>query len=176
MSLPLPRSVGIASEDELLLVELERPEVPAQVLHRLARQVPKGLLLREAFAIPCKARPHPVEVTYHLDNPSDDCPDLGHNARRILTADHIEVHRTTRKSRHARPLDVRGWIVAIDVQPHATLFTLRTGPDGSAKPAEVLELLGLAPIDTLPRLRRLAVRWEELEPSRSSQDPPASPL
>jgi radical SAM-linked protein len=166
--LPLPRAVGIESDDELLMIELERPESPAWVFQQLAGQLPGSIVLREAFAVSSQAVPRPVEATYRLELADPPGPELAEAARRIMTADRLEVRRSPRAGNPARSIDLRGWIVRVDVTGNAILMTLSVSPEGSARPAEMLELLGLSPTGMLPRLRRVAVRWEGLEAGQAT--------
>jgi hypothetical protein len=146
---------------------LERPESPAWVLQQLAGQLPGSVVLREAFAVSSQTVPRPVEATYRLELAASPGPEFVEAARRIMTADRLEVRRPSRGANPARWIDLRGRIVKIDVTDNAVLMTLSVSPEGSARPAEVLGLLGLSPIEMVPRLRRVAVRWEGLEPRQA---------
>ncbi len=158
----LPRSVGVASDDELLVIELERSESPAHVFRRLASELPEGVTLVRARGLPDESRPRPVEVTYRLDLAGDPDEALGQAVRRLMAADRLEVRRRSKKSAPPRHVDVRGWIARVELTCDALTVILRVSPEGSARPAEVLELLGLDPVETMPRLRRVSVRWENL--------------
>lgn len=173
LRLPLPRSVGVASDDELLVMELERPESPDRVHRDLARQVPVGIELREVIELPRAAKPRPVEVTYRLDLAEQPGPELDRTIREVIKSDRLEIGRTSKKDGRARVVDVRVHIVRIDRSTDALTLTLRVSPEGSARPAEVLDLLGLDPLETLPRLRRVAVRWEGLGTEQTT--PPGPP-
>lgn len=172
LRLPLPRNVSVASDEELLVVELEHAESPDSVLRQLAREMPEGVVLREAFELPPSAKPQPVEVTYHLDLAEPPGDELGQAVHRLMEADRLEVRRALKKGRRTRIIDLRALIVRIDLSNDVLTVTLRISPEGSARPAEVLELLGLDPTETLPRLRRVAVLWEGATPEQAIQ--PAS--
>jgi radical SAM-linked protein len=173
----LPRSVGVASDDELLIMELDRPQPPAQVLEQLARQTPSGIVLREAFELARHSRPRPVEATYRLDL-NDESVDpalpgahldaeqvsrLAERARQVAAAQCLEVQRTSPKDGRTRTVDVRKYVRRIDLADMALDIVLQISPAGSARPSEVLEVLGLDPVEMLPRLRRVSVRWAGIE-------------
>jgi radical SAM-linked protein len=181
--LPLPRSVGVASDDELFIVEVTRPEEPACVLDRLARQMPEGILMREAFEAPDRAAIRPVEATYRLELAAE--PDIQQSSelltsiheriRRINTVDHLVIQRPPKKGGRPRAIDLIPSIVRIDLSGATLTLVLRIRPEGSARPAEMLELLGLDPVEAQSRLRRVAVRWELPDPERATSPEPDRP-
>ncbi len=168
--LPLPRTAGVASDDELLIVELEGPQSPEGVLQRLAGRLPDGLTFVEAFALAGRIVPRPVEATYHLDLSEEMKPGLSEASRRLLSAERLEVSRSSQKVVQPRRVDLRSRISRVELIGNALVFALPITPEGSARPAEVLELLGLSPVEVLHRLRRVSIRWDELvvEPAVSA--------
>ncbi len=164
--LPLPRSVGVASDDELLVITLERHESPDRVHERLARQLLTGIELGETIELARQGKPRAVEATYRLDLAGEQRPPLAEAVRRITDADRLEVQRVTKKGSQCRTIDLRAWIARVDVCADVLTMTLRISPEGSARPAEVLELLELDATEALPCLRRVAVQWEGLVPGK----------
>ncbi|MBN1342928.1 MAG: DUF2344 domain-containing protein [Phycisphaerae bacterium] len=181
--LPLPRGVGVASDDELLVLELDRHEPPCRVLERLADQMPEGIVLREAFEQASRVTPRPVEVTYHLElsgkmedpglteaprRGAEEPMALAERIRTVMAAGGIDVERTVHKGGRTRIVNLRPWIIRLEVNDTTLIIVLHVSPEGSARPAEVLGLLGLDPIETLPRLCRASVGWEGLGPDGAS--------
>ena len=164
--LPLPRSVGVASDDELFVMTLVRHESPDRVCERLARQLPTGIALGETVELARQGKPRAVEATYRLDLAGESRPELAEAARQIMSADHLEVQRVAKKDNRCRTIDLRAWIARVDVRADVLTVILRISPEGSARPAEVLELLGLDATEALARLRRVAVQWEGLMPGK----------
>ncbi len=70
LSLPLPRSVGIASEDELLVVELAQELDPNEAVRELSRHLPCGLQIHGAAAFTASGNPQPQCVVYELRIPA----------------------------------------------------------------------------------------------------------
>jgi len=141
MSLVEPRSVGIASEAELLEFELADWVSPDVALESLRRQVPCGIevhsldLVRPAD----KARPQAVVYVARLQGP---CPDLSDRVARLLARTEAPIvrHRPTGD----KALDGRAFIRTIEAGPAEVRMTLATGPSGTVRPDEVLRLLGFS--------------------------------
>ena len=142
ISLVEPRSVGIASEAELLEFELADWVNPDVALEALRRQVPTGIevgsidLIRPAD----KARPQAVVYVARLQEP---CPDLPGRVVRLLALAEAPIvrHRPT----GSKSLDARAFIQTIEAGPAEVHMVLTTGPSGTVRPDEVLRLLGFAP-------------------------------
>lgn len=156
MSLVEPRSVGMASDAELLEFELADWVNPDAVRAGLARQVPSGIEVRSLDLIrPAdKARPRGVVYVTRLNEP---CPDLPERAARLLARSEAPVvrHRPTGD----KTLDARPFIESLEAGPQEVRLVTRTGPGGTVRPDEVLRLLGLSP-EAIARadIRRTEIR------------------
>jgi radical SAM-linked protein len=157
MSLVEPRSVGIASEAELLEFELADWVNPDAVLETLRGQMPADLAVSGLDLVrpSDKARPATVEYVARLAEPADDLDD---RIAQLLARSEAPVvrHRPT-GDKH---LDARAFIEALQADDAATLrLVLRTGPGGTVRPDEVLRLLGLeAEAVARADIRRVALR------------------
>ena len=142
ISLVEPRSVGIASEAELIEFELADWVNPDVALEALRRQVPTGLevasldLVRPAD----KARPQAVVYVARLQEP---CPDLPDRVVRLLALTEAPIvrHRPTGD----KALDARAFIQSVEAGPAEVRMVLKTGPSGTVRPDEILRLLGFTP-------------------------------
>jgi len=142
MSLPEPRSVGIASEAELLEFELADWVNPEAVLDRLRAEVPRGIALDSVDLVRPKDKAHPTAVVYvaRLEAPPSDLAD---RVAHLLAQDEAPVVRHRPKG--DKHLDARRFIRSLEVTDDDHLrMTLDTGPNGTVRPDEVLRLLGLA--------------------------------
>ena len=157
MSLVEPRSVGMASEAEILEFELADWVNPDAVRASVSRQVPAGIeissldLIRPAD----KARPQGVVYVARLSAAAD--PDLPERAARLMARSEALVvrHRPTGD----KPLDARPFIESLEAGPQEVRLVTRTGPGGTVRPDEVLRLLGLSP-EAIARadIRRTEIR------------------
>jgi radical SAM-linked protein len=157
MSLVEPRSVGIASEAELLEFELADWVNPDAVLQSLRGEVPENITVAGLDLVrpSDKARPVAVEYQARLAAPA---PDLAERIASLLARSEAPVvrHRPTGE----KHLDARAFIETLEVEDgQAVRMVLRTGPGGTVRPDEVLRLLGLE-ADAVARadVRRVALR------------------
>jgi radical SAM-linked protein len=137
----LSLALGIAGLDEWADLELAAPLPPEEVRDRLARQAPPGLEIVGALRVPRRARLQVRQATYRLRLPPGRDADLAAKAAGLLAAPECWVER----SRPApRRFDVRPYLAALRVLPDAVEMDLTVTPTGTARPDEVLRLLGLA--------------------------------
>ena len=157
MSLVEPRSVGMASEAEILEFELADWVNPDAVLAGLTRQVPGGIevssldLIRPAD----KARPRTLVYVARLSAAAD--PDLPDRVARLLAQTEAPVVR--RRPTGDKPLDARPFIESLEAGDRQVRMLLATGPGGTVRPDEVLRLLGFA-AEAIARadVRRIEIR------------------
>jgi radical SAM-linked protein len=158
----LALALGIEGRREVLELELTEPMDPADVLCRLAAQAPPGLNFLEAqAAVP--GRPAQAEaVRYALDIPCSR-----QQAARAALATFL-ASASWPYTRH-RPdrtvaIDLRPFVLAAELDPQGVLqFRLKMMPNGSARPEELVEALGLR--DLLAQGAVLARTDVELAPA-----------
>jgi radical SAM-linked protein len=163
LSLPL----GVVGREEV--VELELDEVlPLEAIHtRLARQASPGLEILSVRRIALKVNAQVCRLAYSLPVPAERLPGLTPRIAEVLAASECWIDRNRPHSRQAgRRLDVRPFLDDLQivesanpsrnrqgetVEPllggrgsdHSLEITLRLTPLGTARPEEVLVLLGL---------------------------------
>jgi radical SAM-linked protein len=141
MSLVEPRSVGIASEAEILEFELADWVNPEAVLGDLRRQVPDDVRIDSLDLLRPTDKARPVAVVYvaHLEAP---CVDLEERIARLLARSEAPVVR--RRPRGDKHLDARPYLERIEpAGDRGIRMVLATGPKGTVRADEVLRLLGL---------------------------------
>lgn len=158
MSLVLPRSVGIASSDELLVIELGEPIDLEEMRARLGEQMPAGMAITRIERVEAGDRRLPIAAEYEVNIDAGADVALAARATAILTATTVFVDRAT-PGMAVRHIDVRPYITAITVEPERLRWTQSITATGTVRPNEMLELLGLAVDDHLHRLRRSAVTY-----------------
>lgn len=160
LSLPL----GVVGRAEVVELELAQALPTEEVQARLARQAPPGLEILSVRRIDPKVNAQVCRLAYAVRVPAERLPELPRRIADVLAAGECWIDRHRPHSRQApRRLDVRpfladlklvsggGWRVAGEETPaihHPTPDTLlemllHLTPSGTARPEEVLGLLGL---------------------------------
>jgi hypothetical protein len=154
MMFPSALAVGIEGLSEVLEIELPEGHEPQLLAELFRRHAPPGLAIQIVEPL-AGGKTHLRGMTYEVDVPVE---------RRGLVAERMEWLRrqssylVTREGRDS-PLELRPLIEELSLDDGGTLaMRLRVERDGSARPREVLEALGLANVESLGIvLRRTAV-------------------
>jgi len=157
--IPLPRPPGVSSEADVIVITLERAIDPDELSETLGRQLPKDMLLRGVRPLGAGERPQPDTVTYRY-RPEHDLPhDMAERIRRVMEATSLPVERIDNKTKRARTIDIRPYLLELTVQNNDVVFTLRVTGTGTAKPGEIVGLLMDEPAVVNHRIHRVSVRW-----------------
>ena len=156
LSLALPRPVAVSSRCELLVLEFASPPSGPDWARRLSEALPEGIEVQRAEPLPAGSRPRVAGATYEL---SIDGPERARVEQRIESLrrqDRWEIARETtdprgRRAPTLRTIDIKGRVGDLGISGEKLTFTIRAGQSGSARPAEVLALLGPTPEQPLPR-------------------------
>ena len=141
----LPLGLGIEGLDEVVDFELSQPEEPEDVVLRLNEVSPRGLDWLGALALPAGTpSPRPVAVEYRVAIPSR-CHDQTRSALRSLLASTTSPVTRRRPDRdREQTIDLRPFLLDAELTDEGMLRArLRVTPDGSVRPEEFLESLGL---------------------------------
>jgi len=147
LSLPL----GVVGCEEVVELELDEILAPEEIHARLARQAPPGLEILSVRRIPVTVHAQVCRLAYALPVPAERLPDLSRRRADILAARECWVDRHRPLARQAgRRIDVRPFLMDLLIHPpsghseSAKLeIILRLTSTGTARPEEVLGLLGL---------------------------------
>jgi radical SAM-linked protein len=178
LSLPLPRSVGVETEGDLLCLGLSGPaeavgdsEQPffdaRQFKLDLAEQLPDGIEVLSVGVEQKNASFQPRLATYifRLSAPRGQGQDmrrrLQSRIQQLLASDRLELQRYKGPKTGARKVDVRAFLDSIVLDGLEIAVRCRVGPGGSVRVDELLKLLELG-IDELDGpCRRTEVKWQE---------------
>lgn len=142
----LPTSVGMASDEDFVECELSEPVLPSTVLERLRAQLPEGLDAVHVESVP-HLRTTPVESVEYVAIPP---PGREADAARVAAAlaeEHWPVIR--RYDGRERHIDIRPYVLSVCLEGHSVKMHLKVTPTGTARPAEVLFVLGISPEEAL---------------------------
>jgi radical SAM-linked protein len=174
LSLPLPRSVGVQSDDELLQIKVDlaltsqdrpsylHPEFSAGgFVGRLAEHLPRGCDVFSAALAESSAPPQPCSAAYVLTVRPELADDtLEEKIRSICASNSLPVERRG-KGRQTRTVDVREFLKSIELRGEEIVVECSIGPRGSIRVEEILNLLNLDPVALAAPVRRTNVRWLE---------------
>ncbi len=150
----LSLALGIVGCEEVVDLELDAPLPPEDIQARLARQAPPGLTLLSVRRIDPKSRARVAGVTYRLALPPERCAGLPDRLAAVLSAPECWIERTRPQPRR---LNVRPYIRDLRPVPGAVEMDMTVTDQGTARPDEILALLGLGDLldegGTLERTR-----------------------
>jgi radical SAM-linked protein len=154
MMFPSALAVGIEGWDEVLEIELPEVHEPEQLAELFRRHAPPGLAIHGVEPL-AGGKTRLRGMTFQVDVPVER---RGSVAERMEWLGRQTSYLVTREGR-AAPIELRPLIEELALDDNGTLaMRLRVERDGSARPREVLEALGLADVEALGIvLRRTAV-------------------
>jgi radical SAM-linked protein len=136
LSLPL----GVIGRKEIVELELDELLSLEEIRDRLARQAPDGLVIDSLQRIPPKATAHVQAICYRVPLPPSQATGLSEHAAAILASEQCPIARARPEP---RVVDLRPFLRDLHVLPDALEIDLWVTPKGTARPEEVLSLLGL---------------------------------
>ncbi len=160
MRIALPRPVGVASDDELLLVDLASRVEAVEILGALRMQAPGGLSLVSAEPVAKGDRRLPCRATYGV---AVDSPSLGGRAARIEAFMERSSHEVKRIGGGKGPIkvvEIRQYVEAMTAQGGAFRWSQSISTTGTVRVNEILEAVGLPSGDYLHRVRRETVAYQ----------------
>lgn len=165
LSLPCPRPVGVASRDDVLVLALDESISADTMRQRLNEQAPKGISFLDAQRLPEKQTSVQItRIDYETPVPADCLPAVEDRLRDLRQQDAWIVERRQKPSRRrrdqlprTRELNVKPMIVEMSVTGGQLRFASRPHEQKSAKPSEILHLLGLHQPETLAGVVRTKI-------------------
>lgn len=179
LSLPLPRPVGVRSDDELLVVRVtgdfgdrrlaDRSGYETAVKEALAEQLPAGIeVFNVALAAP-SASFQPQGAEYVLPLRAADADLVGALRERIvdvMASTTCMVERIAPGGKATRRIDVRPFLRSVRLEGADLVVQHAIGTAGSIRVEEILQLFGLQVRDLAGPVRRTNVAWENKETAR----------
>lgn len=136
----LSLGLGIVGADEVAELELDEELGVDEVSARLQQQAPPGLQILEVRRIDPRVTAQVRFATYRIPVPEERCPETVARAAALLAATEVMVERARP---HQRRLDIRPYLHDFRLLPGTLEMELLVTPTGTARPDELLNLLGL---------------------------------
>jgi len=177
LSLPLPRPVGVASDDEMLCLSVHHSRSGWGLPHRatdggasptlqeiaamLSAQLPEGCELLSVSVAESGASIQPRAATYSLPVRREYLNDkLRATIDRLLASESLEIQRQTgARNRRIKNIDARAFLTSIEMTCDGIIVECKISPAGSIRVDEVLSLLQLDQDTLAGPIRRTNVRW-----------------
>ena len=169
LSLPLPRTVGVESDEDMLCLHVKEPTVDAERLRKsLSEQLPDGCQLLEVSFAKTGASLQPCLATYVLGVRQRYVDEkLRSLTKELLASEKLFVLRSgggggLRRGRKkpARNVDVRPFLKSIEFCDNDIVVECGVTPSGSIRVDEILKLLGLDIEKRSGPIRRANVQWQ----------------
>ena len=160
LSLPLPRRVGIVSDCEYAVVEIDVPPDLERLFDALATTLPRGAHLRRIAHLPKRSAPQPVRARYTVELRSEHAEALEPAIAEMLAAAALPIERVSAPDKPARRIDLRPLIETITLAGNVLTMCLVFRNQRTARPGEILTILKLPAADYEHRVRQLAVELD----------------
>jgi radical SAM-linked protein len=169
LSLPLPKSVGIASDDELFCVKVQASYTEQSeevcLADSIAEQLPDGF---EILSVKIHNKPvmyRSVEVEYLVKvNLAEKKQDFFSNLEllneQIRNGQEILIERTVNRKGDVKTIDVAKFLKLFEVAEEGVMVFCRVLPAGTIRPEEILKLLGMEPGEISRSVTRKHVHWQ----------------
>jgi radical SAM-linked protein len=171
LSLPLPKSVGIEVDDDLLclLMEINAGERESNlctlVKKRLSMQLPDGFELLKVETAKAGTSIQPCQAVYLLAVRKEFLDEkLKNRIKRLLVSERLNLRRRIGPENSGfKNVDVRTFLKSIEFNDTDIAVECKIRPDGSIRVNEILELLELKYGMLSAPIRRTTVQWQESE-------------
>ncbi len=169
LSLPLPRPVGVASDDELLCLRVHKSTsaqehkcISTQVHKSISAQVPEGCELLSVNVVRADTSFQPCSATYVLAVRKEYLNEkLKMTIEQLLASESISVQRQIdKRNSRIKNIDVRGFLESIELDRDGIIVECKISSAGSIRVDEILKLLELDVEKLASPIRRTNVQWK----------------
>lgn len=165
-SLPLPKSVGLASEDELFCAQILCNETSNKEIYKsISAQLPQGFSLIDIEIHKGRISYKPVEAEYivqmseqEINNVSARIDELN---SLIGAGKEIIIERTVDEKRNVKTVDVGQFLKSFEQTPEGVKIVCLISDRGTVRPDEIIKLLGLEPARLGISTIRKKVNWQK---------------
>lgn len=158
--LPLPRSVGMASDCQVAIMGLRQGWSARRLRKSLSAVLPRRCRLRRLTAPAPSGTPHPISVEYVAELDPADTRAVNARLADLLAKKQLLVRRQVGDGKSPRCLDVRPYIKILVLDGSALRMRLCFQQQRTARPSEILTALDLAVETCAQRVRRTEVVWD----------------
>ncbi len=164
MSLVLPRSVGVESDDEVLCLWLDnnRDGFAAESLKaNLSKELPEEIEIVSVQKSESKKVPQASCVKYVMKVRGERVDeDVSERVEQLLRCKEILVERRISTESRRKRIDVRPYLRSISINGDDIMVEAKVSPAGTIRVDEILSVLGLGVEDLAGPVRRASIEWK----------------
>ncbi|MBN1456327.1 MAG: DUF2344 domain-containing protein [Sedimentisphaerales bacterium] len=162
ISLPLPRSVGTESDDEMLCVELSGSSESARVIkQKISNQLPEGCEITGSGVVSGRVSPKAIKVEYLflLSDRNNMDENIKKTKIKIAANEQLLVDRVGKKGA-ARKIDIAPYIESVEYDgKELSIWCIVTG-GGTVRVEELFNVFQIDKSVLLSPVKRKQVLWE----------------
>ena len=163
LSIAMPRPLGVASECQLALIGAKPENNDWQAsADTLSAALPTGFTLSELRGPLAKGTPLPNRADYEVSLAGEDVAGLAARIEGALQQDHLSVERVFGPGKPRRQVDVRPHLANINLVGNTLHFGVQFIDSRAARPAEVLDVLGVESTHYRHHIRLMNVEWQHM--------------
>jgi radical SAM-linked protein len=166
LSLALPKSVGLASDDELFYAQVsyKPPEQSKELFKKIAAQLPEGFLLTELIVHNGRVSYRPLEAEYLVCvNNEQELTEVSAQAEKlnglIRAGEKIMIERRLDEEGSVKLVEVGGFLKSFEQVSEGIKVICKITDKGTIRLDEILRLLGLEPERIGVSMVRKKVNW-----------------
>jgi radical SAM-linked protein len=157
ISLVLPRPVGVQSEEDLMLLQVQ--SVPQNISATLQNQLPSGCEVYDIAHKESNKPSHPISTIYTIPLKSSQS-NLQEKINKLLDSESIIVYRQHKKGR-AKNKEVRDFIEYIELKDNKIAAKCRITGYGSIRVDELMRLLDIKTEDLDGAIKRSCTEFSK---------------
>jgi len=162
MTLPLPRSVGMSSAAELLIIKMHQPISNQTLSGQLTGQLPGGFKIVDISAIPAKLSVQPLWSSYRIVLSSQiDKVLLERDIQNFMDSAAWPFNRPKRKRHPARTIDLRCAVREMTLGNNEIICTVEIQQTATARIDEILGTLNINSTQDVREIQRIATGYPD---------------
>lgn len=165
LSLPLPKSVGLASEDEMFCVQISETQgAEKEIYETIAAQLPQGFSLVDIAIHKGRINYQPVEAEYLIKLNENELNNVRLRISKlnglIGAGEKIIIERTVDEEGNVKTVDVSKFIKSFKEAEQGVKTVCIISNSGTIRPDEIIKLLELQPARLGTSMIRNKVNWQ----------------
>jgi radical SAM-linked protein len=161
-SLPLPRNVGLGSDDELFSMRIKPCRAcndNSAYTELIAGQLPSGFELVDVELHQKSVGYQPIEVEYFICAESRQA-DIDSLNEKINSGEEILAERIINEKGDTKTVNIANFLKGFEIADDGVKVVSKVFPNGTIRPDEILKLLGIDTTNVSGLIVRKKVKWE----------------